>query len=125
MLKTNCKKVREKVREYIRANYEGENYDDAPATDSEFGAVCSFIWACYYDEVGQYNRGNIQEDFCEWLCGLPSVLTLPHIYRDSAVDMVGEWLEETESEKARFNEMQACHLINYLVFSEVSKNAKR
>lgn len=62
----------------------------------------------------------------DWFCGLPSVLDTAHyIYHANAVDMLGEWLEETESEKARFSESEAERMINRLLIREILKGATK
>lgn len=125
MLKTNSKKARENVRAYILNNFTPENYTNNPPQD--FPGVAAFILDTFRSEkpaVGGYARMTESERFTDWASGLPSVLDTCYYYNRSAVDDLGAILEETESEKARFDEPQAESLLTNLIYRELVRGCK-
>jgi hypothetical protein len=116
MLKTNSKQVKAKVRGYILANF---IYEDQPhETESE---TLDLVARCFIE--AEYSSGyqrsqNLQEAFIWWLQGLPCGLGDWYLCR--AVDLVGDWLEQTTEERNQYSEQQAERLASYLVFKEVS-----
>ena len=90
-----------------------------------FKKTAKIILDIFYDEkIRNCKRiSNYQESFCDWLCGLPSSLDCPFLYRDSAVDVLGEILMESEAEKARYTESEAETMLCRLIYREISKAA--
>ena len=119
MLRTNTKKVKDGVKAYIMENFEAYDGDDVNATD--FKSVAVYIWETFNDEILKHDRRRMsyQDFFIEWLQGLPTVLHCPH-YFESAVDIVGDLLEQTENERNKYTEMDAEHLMSYLIYREIS-----
>jgi hypothetical protein len=64
---------------------------------------------------------SLQDVFEEWASGLPSVLDTCYYYNRSAVDDLGAILEQTETEKAKYNEQESEKLLTYLIFREIKK----
>ncbi len=125
MLKTNTKKARENVRAYIVNNFTPENYTDT--APQEWPEIAAFILNTFRNEkppVGAYGRMTEQERFTDWASGLPSVIDCGYYYNRSAVDDLGTILEETEAEKARFDERKAENLLTYLIYRELVKAAR-
>lgn len=125
MLKTNSRKARENVRVYILDNFTPENYTDTPPQD--FPGVAAFILDKFRKEEpaeGGYSRMTETERFTNWAQGLPSILNTCYYYNRSAVDDLGEILEETESEKARYSEPQAESLLTCLIYRELLRGCK-
>ena len=119
MLKTNSKKARENVREYIINHFNPDSYDfrgDA----SDFGTVALYIIA-RFERDKLLERGTRAELFADWCAGLPSVLDTCYYYNSSAVDDLGAILEETDAEKARYTEQQAEELLTRLIYAELCK----
>lgn len=119
MLRSNTKKVIERIRSYVLENamdYECEQFED-------FKAASVYIGNAFYNEKMKYNnrRINRQDLFVEWLSGLPSVLDPTYYYKESAIDLLGDMLEETEEEKSRYEEMEAEILLSKLIYREISK----
>lgn len=125
MLKTNTKKARQNLQAYIVENFNGENYEiETPATFQETALVIyeTFKKEKYYSNAWEKaHRIPEQESFIEWCAGLPSILDTCYYYNRSAVDDLGEILEETEEEKARFTEDKAENLLTRLIYSEIKK----
>lgn len=125
MLKTNSKKARENVRAYILNHFTPDGYTDNPPQD--FPSVAAFILDTFRSEksaVGGYARMTESERFTDWAQGLPGVLNTCYYYNRSAVDDLGAILEETESEKARFDEPQAESLLTSLIYRELVRGCK-
>lgn len=125
MLRTNSKKARENVRAYIMEHFTPENYTDNPPQD--WPGVAAFILDTFRSEkppIGSYTRMSEQERFTDWASGLPSVLDTCYYYNRSAVNDLGAILEETESEKARFDEPQAESLLTNLIYRELVRGCK-
>lgn len=125
MLRTNTKKARENVRAYIVNSFTPENYTDTPP--QEWPEIAAFILDTFRTEkpgIGAYARMTEQERFTDWASGLPSVIDCGYYYNRSAVDDLGAILEETEAEKARYDEPKAENLLTYLIYRELTKAAR-
>ena len=127
MLKTNNKKARENVRNYIIAGFTPEGYTDNPP--QEFPEIARFILATFRNEKYhlpqdfRYYRNNELAAFADWCAGLAGVLDTCYYYNRSAVDDLGAILEETEEEKARYTEEQAENTLTFLIYWELVKGA--
>lgn len=125
MLKTNSKQARENIRAYIVNHFTPENYTENPP--QEFPEISAFILSTFRSEkapVGAYARMSESDRFTDWAQGLPSVLDTCYYYNRSAVDDLGAVLEETESEKARFDERAAESLLTSLIYRELVRGCK-
>ena len=129
MLKTNNKKARENVRNYIIAGFTPEGYTDNPP--QEFPEIARFILATFRNEKYhlpqdfRYYRNNELAAFADWCAGLAGVLDTCYYYNRSAVDDLGAILEETEEEKARYTESQAEELLTNLIYRELTKGERK
>ena len=127
MLKTNSKKARENVRNYIIARFTPEGYTDNPP--QEFSKIARFILATFRNaeyhlpEDFRYYRNNEFAAFADWCAGLPSVLDTYYYCNRSAVDDLGAILEESEEEKARYTEEQAESTLTLLIYRELTRGA--
>ena len=135
MLKTNSKVARERVRAYVLANC--EDVRESMLYDAECGRlhfspnaestndVLKYIWSVFMDNHGRYiRRGETyQTEFSYFASGLPFNVFDYH-YNVSAVDLVGDILEETAEERARYSEDDAEKLMDYLIFRECEKCAR-
>lgn len=121
MLKTNSKKAIENLKKYVFDNTDVSNFDFVdPANFEE--AAC-MIWYAFKEEykgLFAYYKNNMQVAFSEWTAGLPSILNTSY-YLNSAVDVLGEILEESESEKSRFSDEKAEKLLTSLIYREIRK----
>lgn len=129
MLKTNSKKAKENLRQYIINNFDGTGYTETPPED--WHKIAAFILETFRSE--KYSRpedfryyGNCEfAAFEDWARGLPSVLDTCYYYNRSAVDDVAAILEETEEEKERFTEGDAEHLLAVLIYNALKGEEKR
>ena len=126
MLRTTCKKALDNIRAYILNNTDVTGYYFAEPKTFEEAAL--IIWN-EFQTAKQYElcrpRTNIQECFIEWCAGLPSIIDTCYYYNRSAVNDLGELLEETESEKAKYTESQAERMLSCLIYREISKEARK
>lgn len=126
-MKTNSKKARANIRNYIIANFTPEGYTDNPP--QEFPAIARFILSTFRNEKYsipedfRYYRNNELAAFKDWCAGLCGVLDTCYFYNRSAVDDLGAILEETEEEKARYTEEQAENTLTFLIYRELIKGA--
>ena len=126
MLKTNSKAARENIRAYITERHNCEEY--APEADtSTFKGIATAI----YSDFVRVATGNdarrsypTAEAFAEYAAGLPGILDTCYYYNRSAVDDLGEILEETPEERAKYSETDAERLLSLLIFREIEKAAK-
>ena len=128
MLRTNSKKANENIRAYIMDNFTPENYTDNPPED--FPGAAAFILGIFRREYAHilnsdYYRMNEFAAFTDWCQGLPSVIDTCYYYNRSAVDDLGQILEETAEEKARFTEAEAERRLTWLIYRELSKGAAK
>lgn len=125
MLKTNSKKAKENIKQYIIDNFTPENYTDTPPED--FDGIANFILETFREEKYnspedlRYYRNNETAAFADWCAGLPSVLDTCYYYNRSAVDDLAAILEESEEEKQRFTEGEAENLLTALIYREIKK----
>ena len=126
MLRTTCKKALDNIRAYILNNTDVTGYYFAEPKTFEEAAL--IIWN-EFQTAKQYElcrpRTNIQECFIEWCAGLPSIIDTCYYYNRSAVNDLGELLEETEAEKAKYTESQAERMLSCLIYREISKEARK
>lgn len=129
MLKTNSKKARENVvayilqdRDYIEENY-GIRTEDA--TPDEMMAIIYRIFSEEERHGIEENYGNpcfvIFED---WARGL-ALGSLFAYYCHSAVKDLGDILEETDEERAKYTEQQAEELLTRLIYREIEEGWRR
>lgn len=116
MLRTNSRKVREKVRDYIAKNTTGWEAD--PKTFEEAADIIAMEWRRYVYPAMRRDGRSIQEHFADFAAGLPNSLFDYYAYGDT-VKTVGDMLEQTESERSRYTDSQACDLLTYLIFREI------
>lgn len=141
MLRTNSKKAIENVENYILNNADFDNYKNCGGyelvnrilteyrngeRDDKYiilGNIYLAIRHIVYTEIQKYTRQYyLLSDFNafdEWVRGLPSALDCEFMCRGSAVDLVGEILEETETEKARYTECEAEKMMIKLLFKVI------
>lgn len=116
-LKTNSKKVRERIRQHIVDGFNPEYAERNPEAKT-FPEIAAEVMFVYKRQRGKYR--NVQDSFIEWLQGDPSIIDVSYYYK-SAVDMLGDILEQTSEERNRYTERQAEWMFSYLIYAECSK----
>jgi hypothetical protein len=127
MIKSNSKKEIENIRKYIvewDADYikERAEYDDRELkTDDE---ILAYAYELFKDE----KRFEIEQNYSnpcfvifeDWARGL-ALGGLFCYYNRNAKDDLGEILEETDEEKAKYTEQQAEEYLTRLIYREMEK----
>lgn len=135
MLRSNSKEVMNRIKKIIMDSYEAaeEYYTyDSGIMKAEYNDICKDIMNMFYTEKMQfdcrYKAGRISKAdlFMDWMQGLPSALPVScDIFLGSAVDFLGDLLDETDEEKARFTDEQAEKRAVYLLYRELEKHANK
>ena len=123
MLRTTSKTVINKIREYIVDGVDHEYF--GLETDPDYTTACKLILTACENEKRYCKYGSDYEMFKDWAQGLPSAFNTMYYYNVSAVDMLADWLEETDSEKAKFEESAAKEKITWLLYRELRKGAAK
>lgn len=129
MLRSNCLAVKNKIRAYIIENYDGEGFEpgtpeaDAKTLEEISTVILSDVLRVEGWRRDRYGYVNGFRAFCDWASGLPGLLNTMYYYNVSAVDLLGDILEETEKERARFTESEAEERLSYLIYRELEKAA--
>ena len=128
MLKTNSKKARENIQQYIINHFTPESYTDEIIEG--FENVARFIIDTFRSEKYsmiedyRYYKGVEALAFKDWAQGLPSVLDTCYYYNRSAVEDLAVILEETEAEKSRYTEEAAENTLTVLIYRELLRGLK-
>ena len=129
MLRTNSKKAAENIRKYImedfeylqeRAEYRGMELDE-----NNVDQVLALAWSIFKEEksgeINRYRFINEYQIFKDWASGLALGNLFCYYYNRSAVDDLGNILEESAAEKAKYKEEDAEELLTRLIYREMNK----
>lgn len=126
-MKTTTREARQNIRQYILDHFDPCGYDfTGPCS---FPNVARFILSVHAEEKAyspeyQSRKGYTNEQvFIDWAQGLPSVLDTCYFYNRSAVDDLGEILEQSEREKAQYSEREAELMLTHLIYRELKRGA--
>jgi hypothetical protein len=135
MLRTNSKKAMENIKKEIMDSYEAasEYYTfEGREAKTDFNEICADILEAFRIEKLENNRyyiagrANQSEMFMDWMQGLPTAFPVADdIFLRSAIDFLGNILEETEGEKERYTEDKAEKLACNLLYRELEKGARK
>ena len=122
-LKTNSKKARKNIRNYILSGF--EPYEETDPMN--FNEAAKYILKTFYEEKIKHDKRRMTryEFFVDWCQGLPSVIDTCYYYNRSAVNDLAWILEETEEEASKFSETEAETRLTYLIYKELEKGAER
>lgn len=129
MLRTNSKKAVENIRKYImedfeylqeRAEYRGMELDE-----NNVDQVLALAWSIFKEEksgeINRYRFINEYQVFKDWASGLALGNLFCYYYNRSAVDDLGNILEESAAEKAKYKEEDAEELLTRLIYREMTR----
>ena len=125
MLKTNSKKAKENIQQYIIDCFEPGSYTDEDIKG--FENVAAFILNTFRSEkyrcIEDYRYYHNDESlaFADWCAGLPSLLDTCYYYNRSARADVARILEQTESESNKYTESESERLLTMLIYRELKK----
>ena len=124
MLRTNSKAAKANIIEYIKQDqdYIEESYNYTPENDNELLASIYGIFLSEKSyELQRNNYINQFEIFKSWAQGLALGGLFCYYYNRSAVDDLGNILEETEEERNKYSEAQAEEMLTKLIYREIVK----
>lgn len=126
-LRTNTKQVKEKIKNYITDGFHDSDFESWNEIKiNDYNTICEVILSTFYAEKVHHDsyfkagRCSIQDLFFDWCAGLPNILDTDYYYSVNAVDLVGDILEQTETEKAKYTEDQAEKCMTYLLWRELN-----
>ena len=124
MLRTNSKAAKANIIEYIKQDqdYIEESYNYTPENDNELlASVFGIFLSEKTYELQRNNYINQFEIFKSWAQGLALGGLFCYYYNRSAVDDLGNILEETEEERNKYSEAQAEEMLTKLIYREIVK----
>lgn len=121
MLRSTNKAVINKIRQYIINGVDHEYFE--LETDPDYKTACKLILSACQNEKRYCRYNNDFEMFKDWAQGLPTAFNTSYYYNVSAVDLLADWLEETDTEKEKFEESVAEEKITWLIYRELRKGA--
>lgn len=145
MIKSNSKEVKEAVKKYIMDNFKdilsdyldknGKAYNNElsileTVNTNNYKEVCTAIYHIFKAEklnndcMYKAGKATKQDMFIEWCSGLCSAINTNYYYNVCAVDLLGEWLHETEQEKSKFSEDAAAKMITLIIYRELTQQTK-
>lgn len=116
MLRTNTREVRNAVRNYVLQNTRG--WESEPKNFEEAAGLIRRAWNDYKYPALRYKT--LQEAFKEFATGLP-LGTFDYYATGDTVKLVGDMLKETDQERSKYSDSEACDLLTSLIFREVNK----
>ena len=138
MLKSNSKQAIERIRKYICDNvnfdYDSVNekyyyvmelekrHENGENIDM-FSVYAHALYNIMYEEVivGSKIKRSFQESFIYWFKCLPSCFDTGYYVNRSAVDDLGNILEQTAKERHKYSESEAEEKLSSLIFREIYK----
>ncbi len=126
MLKTNSKKARLNVRAYALQSVSFDDYGYNDITD----AAAKENWQTFAKTLTKVIKSEKAHDvarwygcitpaiFKDWLQGLPFSIG-DYFYNVSAVELLGDILEETQEERSRYTEEQAEERLTIMLYREI------
>lgn len=142
MLKTNSKKAIENIKKYIcdNVNFDYDTVNEkyyyvmkleerkARGENIDMFSVYAYaIYAIMHEQVVTNDKRGytLQEYFIYWCQGLPSVLNADYYLNRSAVQDLGDILEQTEAERNKYTESEAEEKLTYLIWREIYKVVRK
>ena len=128
-LKTNSKQARENLKKWIIDNFNFEEYlnNTGKELEKDFSKVSSAIIDTFNSEKYYSNSYAIAHGiapskmFYDWMSGLPTMLSSDDIFLKSAIDTLGDILEQTPQEKAKYKESDAEVTMCNLIYRELTR----
>lgn len=136
MLKTNSKKARENVRNWIIKNFDDAYCCEEESHPASFAEIKRSIYLSFYNDFVSARTPDCVSSFIEWMRGLPGVLnTLDILSYGGAVDTLADILNETKEEKNKYiiraeksgknPQDVALDILGLLIYREITKKASK
>lgn len=129
MIKSNSKAARDRIRSYIIDGFHDSDFETwNGVTVTDFATIARVILSDFERVTGcdyYYRHFPSNTDrFVDFTRGLPSLVDCGFWCGcDSGKDLLAAWLEETETEKNRYTEDNACIMIARLIYRELTAAA--
>lgn len=128
MIKSNSKKALERIRQYIVDGFHDSDFESWNGVNvTDLKTISRIILADFERVTGcdyYYRKYTNQDRFVDFTRGLPSLVDCGFWCGcDSGKDLLAAWLEETETEKNKYSEDDACIMIARLIYRELTKAA--
>lgn len=123
MLRTDSLEVYDKVCDYIATHYCPDNYD-LPKTDNVQEMCYNILTICRDERCKEGFRTNY-ELLIDTMRGLPAILRTFPLLNCTTIDLVGDWLEQTETERNNYSVADAQELALHLVVTAIIKEARK
>lgn len=135
MLKTNSKKAKENLKNYIM-KYSQSSFNDSKnfykkdfGYNNSFKDRCTWLYKKFRDEKKNEEKAYNNNEFLmfdSWTAGLAcNKLFLYRWFTRSAKNDLGAILEESEKQKNRFSEMDAINKLTFLIYREIINNMNK
>ena len=128
MIKSNSKKAKQNIFNYVKEYAEDYLSDDYGFTVTDDN-LYSLIYSVFEDEArphdGYNARKPVQDVFEAWASGLALGGLFCYYYNREAKKDLAKILEESAEEAAKYSEEAAEKMLTYLIYREVSKAARR
>ena len=129
MLRTNSKKAAENIRNYIMEDFEylqeRADYRNMKLDKNNVDQVLALAWSIFKEEksgeINRYRFINEYQVFKDWASGLALGNLFCYYYNRSAVEDLGNILEESAAEKAKYKEEDAEELLTRLIYREMTR----
>ena len=133
MLRTNSKKAAENIRKYIMEDFEylqeRADYDGITLEENNADQVLAYAYNVFNaemrGEIERYRNINLYNIFQNWASGLALGNLFCYYYNRSAVEDLGNILEESAAEKAKYKEEDAEELLTRLIYREMTRAYNR
>lgn len=134
MLRTNSKKAKENVKnymlndkEYILTEYAAYKGIELNSNDEILAYIYDIYQSEKYYSIEDMAKLNLSDYtvFKQWASGLALGSTFDYFYHNIAKKTVMQILEETEKEAARFTETDAENLLTQLIYREILAAKRR
>lgn len=129
MIKTNSKQARENIKKFIIDNFNFEEYlnNTGELLEKDFMKVKSAVLESfnnekYYEDSYAVAHGIAPSKmFYDWMSGLPTMLSSDDIFLKSAIDTLGDILEQTTAERNKYKDADAEKLLCDLIYRELTR----
>lgn len=121
MIKSNSLTARNNIKKFILNNF---NFEDHPEVKKDFNEVKTVILKSFNNYISESDKTRpLSSVFYDWGSGLPNVLSFDDVFLgcDAAINVLGDILEETESEKKKYTESEAEKTLCNLIYRELVK----
>lgn len=124
-IRTNSKQARKNVVDYIR-QYNEDDLQEAGLQGCSDAEMLQYIKDQFTREAVYENNlrrcgWSLYTVFKDWAGGLPLGQLFVYLLRRSAVDDLGDILQETDAEKAKYTEDQTEECLTRLIFRAVQE----